>query len=196
MSHLSLLMVVVQKGSFDFWEGGRAFTNKPACVADMDDRPARAKKKFLLDTWWVLEKELCTSSFSQRLRFKVERRFMLALVHRKTTDWSSLRAKANKHLVSMMQLTMKKSKKHVKLTTDGDELLRMILNRFHLLWRCLEAGGNETIASALMVTYTTARLAHTYSYAKSLQPARGICWAIGITSIVGGAVNAVAGAFL
>ena len=53
------------------------------------------------------------------------------------------------------------------------------------------AEANEIVLSALMVTYTIARIGHSIAFAHALQPHRAIFWFIGVFCIIGGAVTAV-----
>lgn len=53
----------------------------------------------------------------------------------------------------------------------------------------IAVGGNPMVNSALLLTYTTARVAHTITYAKSLQPHRMIMWMAGVFCIIAAGVN-------
>jgi glutathione S-transferase len=56
------------------------------------------------------------------------------------------------------------------------------------------ARANPVINSVLMVTYSVARLGHTYTYANSMQPHRMYVWMAGITCIITAGVNGVVAA--
>ncbi|EEY60414.1 uncharacterized protein PITG_12833 [Phytophthora infestans T30-4] len=53
------------------------------------------------------------------------------------------------------------------------------------------AGSNPTVHAGAMTVYTVARCLHTYVYAHAMQPARGICWGIGVLATLVGVGNAV-----
>ncbi|TYZ63052.1 hypothetical protein PybrP1_003037 [[Pythium] brassicae (nom. inval.)] len=54
------------------------------------------------------------------------------------------------------------------------------------------AGSNQTVHTGAMIAYTVIRYAHTYSYAKALQPARFWCWGGSVACVFVGIGNAVA----
>lgn len=58
------------------------------------------------------------------------------------------------------------------------------------------ADSNETVHFGAMITYTLARVMHSYAYAKQLQPHRSIFWLTGVTTTLVGVGNAIAGAFM
>jgi glutathione S-transferase len=51
------------------------------------------------------------------------------------------------------------------------------------------AGGNAFVNSAALVVFTVARIAHTISYAKELQPHRAICWGTAVSAVFMMALN-------
>uniref|UniRef100_K3WEJ4 Microsomal glutathione S-transferase 1 n=1 Tax=Globisporangium ultimum (strain ATCC 200006 / CBS 805.95 / DAOM BR144) TaxID=431595 RepID=K3WEJ4_GLOUD len=53
------------------------------------------------------------------------------------------------------------------------------------------AESNDQVHSVAMVVYTFARVAHTFAYAKSIQPQRSMLWFAGVLSTIVGVANAV-----
>lgn len=53
------------------------------------------------------------------------------------------------------------------------------------------AGSNQRVHAVAMVVYTLARIAHTFAYAKSIQPHRSLLWFVGVLSTLVGVANAV-----
>jgi uncharacterized MAPEG superfamily protein len=53
------------------------------------------------------------------------------------------------------------------------------------------SGASAFGAAAYCWTFTLARIAHTVVYARGMQPARAICWGIGLLANVGMAVNVI-----
>lgn len=51
--------------------------------------------------------------------------------------------------------------------------------------------ADERVQVGAITAFTLARLAHTYVYAHSMQPHRGIAWMLGIAAVLVGAGNAV-----
>lgn len=51
------------------------------------------------------------------------------------------------------------------------------------------AGGDEMLNCFAMTVFTMARIGHTYSYVKRLQPARSVMWIIGQTAVLLSGVN-------
>jgi len=51
------------------------------------------------------------------------------------------------------------------------------------------AGASGFGAAAYCWTFTLARIAHTVAYARELQPARSLCYGVGVLATVGMAVN-------
>ncbi|KAF1327050.1 hypothetical protein FI667_g7970, partial [Globisporangium splendens] len=53
------------------------------------------------------------------------------------------------------------------------------------------AESNDQVHSVAMIAYTFARVAHTFAYAKSIQPQRSMLWFVGVLSTIVGMANAV-----
>lgn len=96
-----------------------------------------------------------------------------------------------------------KDAKAVKAREEEIRWRRMILNDLESVPFALFvfAGGilansNEKVHCGAMITYTAARVLHSYVYAKQLQPHRAICWLVGAATTLLGVGNAITGAFL
>ena len=55
---------------------------------------------------------------------------------------------------------------------------------------------SATLANALFITFTVARLGHSFFYVKGVQPFRTLCFAIGLLSMVGIAILGAARTFM
>lgn len=56
--------------------------------------------------------------------------------------------------------------------------------------------ANENVHIGAMLVFTLARLAHTYAYAHSMQPHRGLVWMLAIASVLVGVGNTVVASVL
>lgn len=57
------------------------------------------------------------------------------------------------------------------------------------------AHANENVFAASMITYTIARIVHSYVYQKQKQPHRAIAWFVAVLSLLTGGGNAIVAAF-
>ncbi|KAF0683275.1 Aste57867_24707 [Aphanomyces stellatus] len=51
-------------------------------------------------------------------------------------------------------------------------------------WAAVHSGGSALVNSGAIALFTVARILHTISYAKELQPHRGIFWGIGVLCVL------------
>lgn len=62
---------------------------------------------------------------------------------------------------------------------------------FVVFWAAIVAKASPTVVSGLLVAYTTARLAHTTTFALGMPRARMISWMAGSFSILAGGITAI-----
>jgi glutathione S-transferase len=97
-------------------------------------------------------------------------------------------------------LKKEQDEKSLKRQEEDMRWQRIVLNDLESLpfglmfsWISLFSSYSTKVHNIFVISYTIARVLHTYSYAKSLQPHRALCWMVGIVSMLGLGVNSVVG---